>query len=137
VKYLQTLVKQERSHGQWKKQGLNLICLAILILRSLARNGSLGFKMVKCSWVDWTISAVFITLMAILVVVATKLSSKEQHMKEKYDNINLVPSDLVFKGTVLRKVLAMGFGGGWVAGALGLGGGVIYNPMLLQMGVPP
>ena len=46
-------------------------------------------------------------------------------------------SDLVFQGNVLRKVLGLGFGGGWVAGALGLGGGVIFNPLLLQMGVPP
>ena len=34
-------------------------------------------------------------------------------------------------------VLALGFGGGWVAGALGLGGGVIFNPMLMSLGVPP
>lgn len=27
--------------------------------------------------------------------------------------------------------------GGWVAGALGLGGGSIFNPLLLTMGVPP
>lgn len=31
----------------------------------------------------------------------------------------------------------MGFGGGWVAGALGLGGGVIFNPLLVSMNVPP
>ena len=31
----------------------------------------------------------------------------------------------------------MGFVGGWVAGALGLGGGSIYNPALLAMGIPP
>lgn len=29
----------------------------------------------------------------------------------------------------------VGFVGGWVAGALGLGGGAIFNPVLLQMGV--
>lgn len=27
--------------------------------------------------------------------------------------------------------------GGWVSGALGLGGGAIFNPLLLAMGVPP
>ena len=27
--------------------------------------------------------------------------------------------------------------GGWVSGALGLGGGAIFNPLLLSMGVPP
>jgi uncharacterized membrane protein YfcA len=27
--------------------------------------------------------------------------------------------------------------GGWVSGALGLGGGAIFNPLLLSLGVPP
>jgi len=55
----------------------------------------------------------------------------------KYGNVNLVASDLVFKGDVLKGVLLLGFGGGFVAGALGLGGGVIFNPYLIGMGVPP
>jgi uncharacterized membrane protein YfcA len=29
------------------------------------------------------------------------------------------------------------FLGGWVSGALGLGGGAIFNPLLLSLGVPP
>lgn len=49
----------------------------------------------------------------------------------------MAKSDLIFRGKVLRNVLFLGFGGGWVAGALGLGGGVIFNPLLLSMGVPP
>ena len=49
----------------------------------------------------------------------------------------MVKSDLVFTGEVLKKVLYLGFGGGFVAGALGLGGGVIFNPYLIGMGVPP
>lgn len=44
---------------------------------------------------------------------------------------------MVFEGKTLRNVLTLGFCGGWVAGALGLGGGVIFNPLLLAMGVPP
>lgn len=32
-------------------------------------------------------------------------------------------------------LLLLGFAGGWVAGALGLGGGSIYNPALLSLGV--
>jgi hypothetical protein len=30
-----------------------------------------------------------------------------------------------------------GFFGGWISGALGLGGGAIFNPVLLSLGVPP
>lgn len=34
-------------------------------------------------------------------------------------------------------VTSVGFMGGLIAGALGLGGGVIYNPVMLNLGLPP
>jgi len=34
-------------------------------------------------------------------------------------------------------LLVIGAFGGWVAGALGLGGGSIYNPALLALGCNP
>lgn len=34
-------------------------------------------------------------------------------------------------------LVSIGGVGGWVAGALGLGGGSIYNPALLSLGVNP
>lgn len=33
--------------------------------------------------------------------------------------------------------MTISFAGGWVSGALGLGGGSIFNPLLLSFGVPP
>lgn len=75
--------------------------------------------------------------MIVVVFCSSKLIKKEQALKIKYGNVNIVESDLVFEGKVLRNVLILGFFGGWVAGALGLGGGVIFNPLLLSMGVPP
>lgn len=71
------------------------------------------------------------------VLLSTRLIAYEQGLKEKFGRKNLADSDLIFKGKVLRNVLFLGFMGGWVAGALGLGGGVIFNPLLLAMGVPP
>ena len=35
------------------------------------------------------------------------------------------------------KLCSLSFLGGWVAGALGLGGGCIFNPLLLSMGARP
>ena len=91
----------------------------------------------KCDAGDWLSLSAFMVLMVIQVYIATRLIAYEQGLKEKFGRVNLADSDLIFKGTVLRNVLFLGFTGGWVAGALGLGGGVIFNPLLLSMGVPP
>lgn len=80
---------------------------------------------------------VFIVLMICFVVVGVKLVFSEQKLKREFDNVNLADNDLIFEGKTLRMVLGLGFGGGWVAGALGLGGGVIFNPLLMSLGVPP
>ena len=54
----------------------------------------------------------------------------------KYD-VNISPSEILLKGKQLAQLTSIGFIGGVVAGALGLGGGSIYNPALLTMGVHP
>jgi uncharacterized membrane protein YfcA len=46
-------------------------------------------------------------------------------------------SDLIFSTPVIRRLVSIAFIGGWVSGALGLGGGAIFNPVLLSMGIPP
>lgn len=80
---------------------------------------------------------VFIVLMICFVFVGVKLVFSEQKLKREFNNVNLAENDLIFEGKTLRMVLGLGFGGGWVAGALGLGGGVIFNPLLMSLGVPP
>lgn len=49
----------------------------------------------------------------------------------------MVDSDIRYRGKPLVKTILVGFVGGWVAGALGLGGGAIYNPVFLSMGIAP
>jgi hypothetical protein len=61
----------------------------------------------------------------------------EQKLKAKYGNINLVESDITLNKKNLTVLILLGFMGGMLAGALGLGGGVIFNPVLLTMGMPP
>ena len=107
------------------------------MVMSLLRGGKSEFSFKKCSPADWTAVGVFATLMICIVLLSSWLIKREQSIKKKYGNVNIVDSDLVFEGKVLRNVLVLGFFGGWVAGALGLGGGVIFNPLLLSMGVPP
>lgn len=56
-------------------------------------------------------------------------------MKIKY-GLGLCSSDIKIEGNMC-KLISLSFLGGWVAGALGLGGGCIFNPLLLSMGARP
>ena len=73
---MRELVKQERSHGQWAKQGINLICLTFLLLQSLFRGGkgSIGFE--RCSNADWIFLTLFVIVMVSIVVLAVKYVAK-------------------------------------------------------------
>ena len=37
---------------------------------------------------------------------------------------------------MIVKLLVFSFIGGWISGALGMGGGSVFNPLLLSIGVP-
>lgn len=90
----------------------------------------------KCSAWEHIITVIFVLICILFTYIAVIINAKEQDLKEKY-GINFVKSDVRLKGKPLVKVLLIGFIGGWVAGALGLGGGAIFNPALLSLGVPP
>jgi uncharacterized membrane protein YfcA len=49
----------------------------------------------------------------------------------------MAPSDLKLEFLVLLKLVTFAFLGGFMSGALGLGGGAIFNPLLLSLGVLP
>jgi len=56
----------------------------------------------KCTAQDWVTISLFLVLMGISVTIAVTNVATEQTLKEKYNNINLVKSDLVFKGATLK-----------------------------------
>ena len=57
-------------------------------------------------------------------------------MKRDFGN-GITEGMIDLRGANLLKLVGFSFVGGWVSGALGLGGGAIFNPLLLSMGVPP
>ena len=89
-----------------------------------------------CGALYWIIELAFVGICAFMTWVAIKLSSAEQKLKIKY-GINYREGDVVLEGKALIVLISIGFVGGLVAGALGLGGGSIYNPALLSLGVHP
>lgn len=70
--------------------------------------------------------------------LAVRFARREQALKVKFGGVNVSDSDIRYDNNKrLAALLCLGFIGGLVAGALGLGGGSVYNPALLAMGIPP
>ena len=49
----------------------------------------------------------------------------------------MVQSDIKYSGKSLFYLMFFAFIGGWVSGAFGLGGGSVFNPLMIELGVPP
>jgi uncharacterized membrane protein YfcA len=60
----------------------------------------------------------------------------EQNLKLRV-GFGIGHGEVQFQQSILIKLVIFALLGGWVSGALGLGGGAIFNPLLLSMGVPP
>ena len=90
----------------------------------------------RCSGLDWGIFAIYVLISIAITVWAVFYNKRCQALKEM-SGTGLVSSDIRFQGKQLFFLLFFAFIGGWVSGALGLGGGSIYNPLLISMGVPP
>lgn len=79
---------------------------------------------------------VFVLICSLCTYIGIKTVNKEQKLKQKVGR-GMVKTDVRFERRVVSKLVIFALLGGWVSGALGLGGGAIFNPLLLSMGVPP
>ena len=62
---------------------------------------------------------------------------REQELKKK-EGPGLVKGDVdLTEGWNKVSLVVGGLFGGWMCGALGLGGGIIYNQLLMAMDAPP
>ena len=141
IALLRFIVRQETSHFQWTKQGLCLSLLTFLILMNLCMGSSTMESIIgiqRCSAAYWGIQIAFLVICTLFTYIAVKVAQRDQTLKIKYGGINISPSDIKYNDRKkLTQLLFLGFAGGLVAGALGLGGGSIYNPALLALGIPP
>jgi hypothetical protein len=106
-----------------------------LFLGSSSQKSIVGIE--NCSVGYWLIYASFIVVCILATCFAIWIAKKEQTLKQQFGNINIVNSDLILTNKAIFTLVMLGFVGGLICGAFGLGGGVIYNPALLALGLPP
>lgn len=130
---------QETTHLQWKKQLLNFFVFFCLTLVNLFRGSKKApsiINMKRCSPADWCSLFAFCLICICVIAYALKIFKREQWLKENHGR-GLCSTDIKVSGNSLVTLLVNSFFGGLVSGALGLGGGSIFNPLLLSLGCPP
>lgn len=137
---LKKIVDREATHAQWAKQLLNLsllVCLIILnlFLGSKSNKSIVGIK--TCTPAYWLVYIAFIVICALATTYAIWLARSEQKLKIQYGNVNMTEHDIVLSRKNIAILVCVGFFGGLIAGACGLGGGVLFNPAFLALGMPP
>ena len=93
------------------------------LLSSQSHESPIGVKI--CSAVYWSAEVLFIIVCGLVTYVSIRINNSEQKLKIKYQ-VNYREGDVKFESKPLVVIVLIGFIGGLVAGALGLGGG--YAP---------
>ena len=136
---LVSMLKAEDSHlKQWPKILFAMITVALNLTVTLMRANMVPdlIEVPTCSSTDWLLLLTFICLMLVFSAVGIYWNRSEIALKQKA-NKGLIDSDITYKFKDLTYLFIGGLGGGWVGGALGLGGGSIFNPLMISMGMPP
>lgn len=111
-----------------------VLTLANVLKGSKAGPSIIGVK--ACSGGYWGSLSIFLVYAVIITFYSVKQLQHEQFLKIRYGN-GLIKSDIPMEGRNLVMLMTFSLVGGWVSGAFGLGGGAIFNPLLLSFGVPP
>lgn len=114
----------------WKKIVIGIAPICALVLESLLVEGKTSEKSLigikKCSALYWTIFSLYFALSIVLAYLAyyvVKKSNEETRINDIFP----------FKISPL-KLECLGMATGLIAGLFGIGGGVLINPILLQLG---
>lgn len=132
------MVQLEKTHWQWEKQMINVSIFVGLVVLNVYRGSKVNpsvFGIKMCSGLDWFGIFVFVSLCFSLTFYSIKSQMREQQLKLKYSNLS--KSEIELTPSKIFKLILISIMGGWVSGALGMGGGSVFNPLLLSLGVPP
>jgi uncharacterized membrane protein YfcA len=125
--------------GNWRKHllAVSTIFLSLMVnfLRGSRKSPSI-LAAEKCGAIDWSLFCAFVVVMGVLTFVGVTINRREQALKRRCGH-PVLDSEIEFSGKQLVLFLSCAFVGGWVAGALGLGGGATFNTLMQAMGVPP
>eukprot|EP01104_Vermistella_antarctica_P004679 TRINITY_DN1509_c1_g1_i1.p1 TRINITY_DN1509_c1_g1~~TRINITY_DN1509_c1_g1_i1.p1 ORF type:complete len:470 (+),score=120.74 TRINITY_DN1509_c1_g1_i1:210-1619(+) len=138
-KDLQALLRKDARFLPYEKI-IFLCCITlVLVFVAFLRGGEDGLNLLgiaACSWQWWLLTASLIPILMALSFVAQWMLIREVK-KRKACGYPLVEGDIDWGYRMTMSVAGVGVGMGLCAGLLGIGGGMIVAPIMLELGVLP
>ena len=94
------------------------------------------FSFDMCSVPYWLYTA-FSFLVLVATTVISGLLMKKKHIKKETLGYDFDSMDLVWSHKIIITVIIAGFIAGLAAGMVGVGGGIVMNPVMLRLGMRP
>ena len=137
---LETILRRESSCGSQcaihtQILVLTLIAFSVNLIRGSPKTDSI-IGIDTCSPISFSLLGLIAVLCLLVTWYNVRVVQYEQSLKLKY-SAGLTNSCLILKDNMTWYVLAMSFVGSFFGNAFGLGGGFIYNPVQMGLGVSP
>lgn len=118
---------------RWDKLQFVLIPFAFMAFLSILRESNM---VSKCSVLYWLLVLIFIVIVLIFDYFAIAHIEKEYNYR-KLINYPYDEKDINWTKNTIIKLCCIGFVAGFIAGTIGIGGGVVLGPILLDLGIHP
>ena len=118
---------------RWDKLQYVLFPFLIMAILSILRESNI---VSKCSLLYWVLILLF-ALTVIIFDYFVLLHIEKEYNYRKLINFPYDAKDINWNRDTIIKLNAIGFIAGFIAGTIGIGGGVVLGPILLDLGIHP
>lgn len=137
---LESIKAKENTNFQWTKLAMNYGILIVMTVIKLIRGPGAGQESLLgitiCSWQSWLAFAIQIIIVLIFSGLAAKIANNEYEKKEKL-GYEFSKGDQKFSNRVILKLILIAFIVAFFSGIAGLGPGLIFNSVLVQLDMHP
>jgi uncharacterized membrane protein YfcA len=118
---------------RWDKLQFVLFPFLIMAILSILRESNM---VSKCSAIYWVFVIIFI-IIVLLFDYLVIIHIEKEYSYRKNINFPYDAKDINWTKNTIIKLCFIGFLAGFIAGTIGIGGGVVLGPILLDLGIHP
>jgi len=139
IRSVNVIIERQKSNiAQWRIILMCILLVATSFIVTLLRGSKSNPSIIgisSCGAPTWLLFLSFLVVCAVCFVIQVSRCQSEEKLKIR-TNMGICKSDVSLQGSSLRSLVLGSLGGG-LCSSLGLGGGFIWNPIIIGLGFPP